>query len=206
MGYIELLIKNGTLVTPEIIRAFSSAKRNWFLPENEKNNENLNMPLPIGYGQTNSQPETVALMLELLRPSKGENALDAGCGSGWTTALLSELVGGVGKVFGVEIIPELCRFAEENLRKHSYLNRNVQIICSDAKRGLVEFAPFDVILISAASSQIPPNLISSLAVNGRLLMPVGKPREVQTLTLIRRISEDKFEKQELPGFAFVPLI
>ena len=121
MSLIDSLIQQGWLKTPEIIEAFRKIKRIDFLPEDMKDLAELNEALPIGYGQTISQPLVVAFMLELLQPKKGEKILDIGSGSGWTSALLADIVSqkeNSGKVIAIEFIPELKEFGEKNVAKY----------------------------------------------------------------------------------------
>jgi len=115
---ISELIEQGYLKTPRIIRAFKKIDRADFVLPEFKNSAYLNVPLPIGHGQTISQPLTVAFMFELLQPEVGDKILDIGSGSGWTTALLAEIMSKMGKVFSIEIVPELCEFGEGNVRKY----------------------------------------------------------------------------------------
>ena len=155
-------------------------------------------PLPIGYGQTISQPFTVTFMLELLAPQKGDKVLDVGSGSGWTTALLAVLVGEKGKVFGVEKIPELVEFGQENLAKYNFAN--AKIIQAGAELGLPSEAPFDRILVSAAADEIPKSLVSQLKTPGILVLPVK-----DTIIQIKKTATGEIFQRVFPGFAFVPL-
>jgi protein-L-isoaspartate(D-aspartate) O-methyltransferase len=207
MSLINELINSGRLKTSELIKAFKTVERRDFLRPEDSGREEINAPLDIGYGQTISQPETVVFMLEKLQPESGEKILDVGCGSGWTTALLAEAVGDKGKVYAIERIPDLKKFAEANINKYDYIkNGTVYIICSDGFYGLPEFSPFDKILVSAASEEIPSELIKELKIGGRLVMPVGKKSVSQSITAMDKISEAEFKKREYPGFIFVPLI
>ena len=130
MGLVDNLIEDGYLKTPEIISAFRKIKREDFLPKNLKSLGELNEPLPIGKGQTISQPLTVAFMFELLQPKKGDIILDVGSGSGWTTSLLGEDVGKSGKVYGIEIIKEIKEFGEENTKKYNIISKEIiKFIC-----------------------------------------------------------------------------
>lgn len=156
-------------------------------------------PLPIGYGQTISQPFTVAFMLGLLNPQKGDEVLDIGSGSGWTTALLANAVGETGKVFGVEIIPELVEFGRKNLAKYDF--PNAKIIQAGAELGLPSEAPFDRILVSAAAAEIPETLLQQLQVPGILVLPVK-----DTIVQIKKDATGEISKKEFPGFTFVPLV
>ncbi|MBP6914401.1 protein-L-isoaspartate O-methyltransferase [Candidatus Parcubacteria bacterium] len=152
-------------------------------------------PLPIGFGQTISQPSTVYFMLKLLNPQKGEKILDLGSGSGWTTALLREAVGKTGKVFGVEKIPELVELGRKNISKYNF--NNVQILQAEKLLGLPQEAPFDKILVSASAKEIPQELVSQLKDKGIMVIPVEND-------ILRIEKGGRIEKYE--GFVFVPLI
>ena len=197
---IQQLINQGYLKTPEIINAFYRIKRSDFLPQDIVEEESVNTPLPIGHGQTNSQPLTVAFMLELLKPELGQKILDIGSGSGWTSALLAGIVGPKGEVFGVERILELKEFGEKNLAK--YHLENVKFFCRDGTSGLPDYAPFDRILVSAAAYEIPKYLKGQLKIGGRMVIPTT----AQDLRLIEKISDNEFKENIYPGFVFVPLI
>jgi len=202
---INELVKLGYLKTPEFIKAFRKIKRDDFMLEEFKEEATENYPLPIGFGQTISQPMTVAIMIEILQPQKGDKILDVGSGSGWTTALLAEIVGSKGKVFGIELIPELQKFGEDNVKKYSFIKSNRAIFkCTDGAKGLPSEAPFDKIHVAAAASHIPEKLIEQLKVGGKMIVPVGI--ESQDLVLIEKTSEKIYKEQRFPGFLFVPLI
>ena len=207
MSLIDELINNGSLKSPEIIKAFRTVRRRDFIRPEDSGQAEINAPLSLGFGQTISQPQTVAFMMEKLKPGAGEKILDIGCGSGWTSALLSFIVGAVGKVYGLERICELKNFAEANLDKYNFIkNRVVHIICSDGFYGLPEFGPFDKILVSAAAEEIPDELLKQLKIGGRLVMPIGRRFASQSIIVIDRITADEFKSKEYPGFIFVPLI
>ena len=197
---INDLISEGYLKTPEIIQAFYKIKRRDFLPPELKEQEAIDAPLPIGHGVTNSQPLTVAFMLELLQPELGQKILDVGSGSGWTTALLAEIVGLEGKVFGLERIAEIKEFGDGNIRKYNF--SNVKIFCRDGSKGLPNEAPFDRILVSAAAFEIPVELKNQLKISGRLIIPT----KAGDIRLIIRKKKDEFSEKIYPGFDFVPLI
>lgn len=202
MTLVDYLIKNHTLKTPRIINAFKKIKRIDFLPDHLKDLAELDEALPIGWGQTISQPTVVAFMLELLQPKEGEKILDVGFGSGWTTALLAEIVGKKGKVFGIEIIPEVFDFGKKNISKYNFLEKGrVKLILGDGSKGYPESAPFDKILVSASAKECPPALKRDLKIGGRLVIPIR-----QSLFLFKKIKENEFEKEEFPGFLFVPLV
>lgn len=199
---INQLIKDGYLKTPLIIEAFRNIKREDFITDDLKDEADINAPLPIGYGQTISQPLTVAFMLELLQPQPGEKILDIGAGSGWQTVLLAYCVGEKGKIFAIELVPELAEFAKKNISKYNFMEKRiVEIICGDGSRGLEKQAPFDKIIVAASATEEPIALKKQLKVNGRLVIPIK-----ESIWLFVKKDNDKFEKKEFPGFAFVPLI
>jgi protein-L-isoaspartate(D-aspartate) O-methyltransferase len=202
MGLIEDLIKEGWLKTPKIIEAFRRIKRIDFLPENLKDLAELNEALPIGYGQTISQPLVVAFMLELLNPKEGEKILDVGSGSGWTTALLAQMVGEKGKVIAIDIIPELVEFGKKNVAKYNFIEKGiVEFICADGSKGYQKESPYDKILASASAKECYPAWKEQLKVGGRIVTPIGT-----SIWLFIKKSEKEFEEFEYPGFVFVPLI
>ena len=202
---IDLLIEENWLRTPRIIEAFKKIKRADFLPEDMKDLAEFNEALPIGFGQTISQPLVVAFMLEQLQPQPGDKILDVGSGSGWTTALLAEIVGSKGKVIAIEVVPELMEFGKKNVEKYNFIKKGlVEFICADGSKGYKKAAPFDKILVSAAASEISPAWKEQLKVGGRIVTPIGS-----SIWLFIKKAEKKgfvFEEVEYPGFAFVPLI
>ena len=200
---IDRLISEGYLKTPRIISAFRRVDRKLFLSDEFQGDFELNAPLPIGYGQTNSQPLTVAFMLEQLQPGAGERILDIGSGSGWTTALLAEIVGPDGLVYAMERVPQLRQFGESNVKKLGY--QNVEFKTGDGSQGWPEHAPYDVIEVAAAAQSVPDALIDQLAVTGRLLIPIGTEAG-QDLTLLTKQPDNQCVSETFPGFAFVPLI
>lgn len=203
MGLIENLIIEGWLKSPQIIKAFRKIKRKDFLPEKIKNLAELNEALSIGFGQTISQPLVVAFMLELLQPKSGEKILDIGSGSGWTSALLAEIVGKNGKVIALEIIPELKEFGENNVAKYNFIEKGiVKFLCCDGSKGYKKEAPFDKILCSAAvQKEIPLAWKEQLKIGGRIVTPISS-----SIWLFIKKTATEFEKFEYPGFVFVPLI
>lgn len=252
MELIDSLINEGWLKTPRIIGAFRKIKRADFLPARTRHNfadvdgsvagwpddmkdlAELNEALSIGYGQTISQPLVVAFMMELLQPSVGEKILDIGSGSGWTTALLSEIVGNKGKVIAIEIVPELKKFGEKNVEKYNFLapyrtegsgagieKGIAEFICADGSKGYKKEAPYDKILASAAIypvrnevsngvDKLPSAWKEQLKIGGRIVTPIGSSiwLFIKKSSSFAEATKDKaeFEEIEYPGFAFVPLI
>ena len=209
MNLIDFLIKEGWLKTPRIIEAFREIKRVDFLPNDIKDLAEMNEALPIGYGQTISQPLVVAFMLELLDPRPGDKILDIGSGSGWTTALLAEIVGEKGKVIAIEIVPELKEFGEKNVSKYNFIKKGItEFICVDGSKGYPNISTcpelaegFDKILASASARELPRAWKEQLKIGGRIVTPIGS-----SIWLFIKKTENEFEETEFPGFAFVPLI
>ena len=202
MSLIDDLIEGGWLKDDRIISAFTKIKRVDFVTPGMEDLSQLNEALPIGYGQTISQPLVVGFMIELLDPREGEKILDVGSGSGWTTALLAELVGEMGKVVAVEIIPELKTFGESNVRKYDFVERGIaQFICGDGSKGYKSQAPFDKILASASAKEMPNAWKEQLKIGGRIVTPIDS-----SIWLFIKKSETEFEKTEYPGFVFVPFV
>ena len=202
MNLIDSLIQEGWLKTPRIIDAFKKIKRIDFLPEDMQDLAELNEALPIGYGQTISQPLVVAFMLELLEPKEGERILDVGSGSGWTTALLADIVKPKGRVFAIEIIPELKEFGEKNTAKYNFVEKGItEFICTDGSKGYQKGALYDKILASASAAKLPLNWKEQLKIGGRIVAPIGS-----SIWLSVKKSEKEFQEIEYPGFAFVPLL
>lgn len=201
--WLEELISNGTVKNPVLIEAFKNVDREDFLPEEIKQMACADAALPLFKGQTISQPTTVAFMLELLEPERGQKILDIGSGSGWQTALLAHAVGERGKVFAIEVIPELKKYGEENVKKYGFTN--VKFILADGKRGLHKEAPFDRVIAACYAPSVPQDLLKQLSPKeGRLVMPVGESY-MQNIALIIK-NNSKLKEKYFPGFVFVPLV
>lgn len=196
------LVKNlqykGVLKTASIIKAFENIDRKDFVLKKYQNEAYEDIPLPIGYGQTISQPYTVAFMLELLNPKTGDKVLDVGSGSGYSSALLAEIVGESGKVEAREIIGDLLKQAKENIKKYPYLNINFSFPQDDTSQ---EGQIYDRILVSAAADKIPNYLTKQLKTKGKLVIPINN-----SIYKITKKEDNSIEKQEFYGFSFVALI
>lgn len=178
--------------------AFDAVPRRQFLPTGERRRASYDGPIPIGYGQTNSQPSTVAAMLRLLDVQPGQRVLDVGAGSGWTTALLAHLVGPDGLVVGVELVPELATWGEENVRRTSGEWASVRAADPDLL-GAPDLAPYDRILVSARADTVPVALLGQLADPGRMVVPVAG-----VMTVVERAGgEDRTSGHG--HYLFVPL-
>lgn len=200
---VESLIKEGILKSEEVIRAMLSVPREEFVPLRYRELAYLDTPLSIGYGQTISAPHMVAIMTEALKPSRGDRVLEVGSGSGYQAAIIAEMVKPEGHVWTVEIVPELAKFAEENLRRTGYLDY-VTVIVGDGSRGYEYAAPYDRVIVTAAAPRIPEPLISQLREGGRMVIPVGDSY-VQTLKIVEKKGGTLRIEDSVPC-VFVPLL
>lgn len=191
------------LFSEPVLDAFARVKRECFLPEKMQSASYVDDAIPIGWNQTISQPSTIAQMLELLEVQLGLKILEVGSGSGYVLALLKEMIGAKGKVFGVELLPELVEQSKKNLECNG--SNRIQIKQADGSEGWKEKAPFDRILISAACPFVPKPLFEQLKEGGIAIAPVGDPG-FQTLTIMKKINGKPFKKEFLENyFVFVPL-
>ncbi len=197
--FVQKFMRTGVLRTSKIIEAFQKIDRKDFVLPECQAQAYEDYPLPIGQGQTISQPYTVAFMLELLEPREGQKILDVGSGSGWTTALLAYITGEKGKVYGLEIIPELVALGQKNLKKYQF--PQAVILQAGEELGLLKEAPFDRILASAAAKELPQQLIQQLKIGGIMVIPVQG-----NILKVTKISETKTHIQTFEGFRFVPLV
>lgn len=199
---VHKLIQGGALKNTRVIKAFRAINRADFVHQEAKKEADENYPLPIGEGQIISQPEIVAFMLELLDPKPGMRVLDIGAGSGWQTALLAFIVGEQGKVTAIERIPELCKFAKENIEKYGFLSsQRVEFFCGDAAT-LMPAKNYDAVIAAAATTKEIPDLWrKAVGVGGKIIAPIAG-----SLWLFTKLGENQWEEKEFPGFAFVPLI
>jgi len=193
--------KNSYNFDKKIMLAFRDIPREKFVLKKYKNEAYADMALPLLMGQTISQPTTIMIMLNALEVKRGENVLEIGTGSGYQTALLSKLVGPRGKVTSLEVLPELIDFAKKNLRKIK-LDKNIKIVKIDGSKGYEKFAPYDKIIVAAASPKINQVLLSQLIREGVMVLPVGKIYEQKLLKITK--SRD-LRTENLGEFLFVPL-
>ena len=195
---INHLIETNAMHSQNIIDAFLNVDRANFVLDANDYAVYADHPLPIGHGQTISQPTTVAMMLEMLNPQAGQKVLDIGSGSGYTTALLAYIVGDKGSVTGLERVPYLVKYGNDNLKKYGW--KNVKIIQSENGLGLVG-ETFDRILVSAAANEFPLKLTQQLNIGGKLVIPVKN-----SIFEITKKEDGELQGVEHYGFTFVPLI
>ena len=202
-GYRRRLIeeiRNRGIEDLEILQLFDRVPRHPFVPEGVWNRAYEDAPIPIGYQQTASQPSLQALYLSILRPQTEERVLEIGTGSGFLTALLASMVD---RVYSVERIRELSGRARKALDSMGYLN--VALLVGDGTIGWRKYAPFEIIVVSAASPSVPPALMDQLADPGRMLIPVGS-KDAQNLLLVRKEGGTITEEEVQSGCTFVPLL
>ncbi len=199
---VHRLERLGFLRDPRVARAMGAVPRHLFVPEDLAAVAYVDEPLPLGKGQTISAPHMVAMMLEAIDLWPGQRVLEVGTGSGYHAALAARLVAPGGLVFTLERIPELAERAEANFRASGA--EGVEVVVGDGSLGLPDRAPFDRILVTAASPSTPPPLVEQLAVGGRLIIPIGSPYS-QDLVLLEK-DEKGVHTTDLGGCAFVPLV
>lgn len=195
---VETQIRSRGITNVPVLEAMKKVPRHKFVSEEYMDEAYNDYPLPIGFGQTISQPYIVAYMTEAVKPGPKKKALEIGTGSGYQAAILAEIVQ---KVFTIEIIPELAEESAVRLRRLGY--KNIECRSGDGYQGWPEHAPFDIIIVTAASEIIPQPLIDQLAENGRLIIPVGPPSTVQELNLVVK-RNGKTETKRLTFVRFVP--
>jgi protein-L-isoaspartate(D-aspartate) O-methyltransferase len=185
---------------PHVLQALRKVRRAAFVPEAVVSHANVNAPLPIGHGQTISQPFIVALMSELLDLRPEDHVLEVGTGSGYQAAVLAELTG---TVCSIEVIPELAARAAKVLAAEGY--GGVTLRTGDGALGWPERAPFDAIIVTAAAREVPPALLAQLRPGGRMVIPVGEAYGDQDLRLLRKDGEGDVTSRSVLSVAFVPL-
>jgi protein-L-isoaspartate(D-aspartate) O-methyltransferase len=185
-------------ISERVLAVMSEVPRHLFVPDGE--GAYYNHPLPIGHGQTISQPYIVALMTDLLRPGKDDTVLEVGTGSGYQAAILSELAG---KVYSIEIVAPLAARATKLLRELGY--DNVEVKTGDGHAGWPEHAPYDAIVVTAAPTEVPQALIDQLKPDGRMVIPVGESWFSQELMLITKDPDGASHRKDILPVRFVPL-
>jgi len=183
-----------------VLAVLGTLPRHEFVPEKLRGVAYENRPLAIGYGQTISQPFIVALMTDLLKLKPGDRVLEVGAGSGYQAAVLAQLGA---RVHSIEIIAPLGEAARKRLRRLGY--DKVEVRIGDGYYGWEEAAPFDGIIVTAATNHIPPPLIAQLKPGGRMLVPVGNPFGVQHLVIVKKDASDRITTQKILPVRFVPL-
>ena len=188
-------------MSPRVRAALGKVERQQLVPAGQRALAYRNHPLPIGQGQTISQPYIVALSTDLLAPQPHHTVLEVGTGSCYQAAVLAEIVA---KVFSIEIIFSLAKEAEERLNQLGY--QNIQIRIGDGYKGWPEKAPFDGIVVTAAAPQVPEALLAQLKPGGRLVIPVGAAGDAQELLLITKDPDGKTRQKKVLPVRFVPLV
>lgn len=195
---IKKLQKNG-ITDNSVLEAFLKCDRHKFIPDAMSHLAYEDTALHIGYGQTISQPTTVAIMTQFAKIQKGDRVLEIGTGSGFQGAILATMGA---RVFTIEREYDLFLVARERFEKLGY---GIQTKWGDGSIGWNEFAPYDAILVTAGSPSVPEPLKNQLTIGGRLIIPVGE-RDSQVMVIIHKTGQNEFSKNELPNFAFVPLL
>ena len=185
---------------PEVVEALRRTPRRDFVPEEQARDAYANRPLPLGFGQTISQPFIVALMTQMLAPRADHLVLEVGTGSGWQAAVLARLVR---RVVSVEIIDALAEGAAERLRLLGV--SNVETHRGDGRQGWPQCAPYDGIIVTACAAEVPPALVEQLRPGGRMAIPVGRPYGDQDLYLVRKSADGQVSSRAVLPVAFVPL-
>lgn len=196
---VELHLRGRDIASGPVLAAMERVPRHKFVPEKALASAYEDYPLPIGQGQTISQPYIVALMIQYAQIKPGQKVLEIGSGCGYAAAVMGEIAA---EVYGVEIVPELASMAQENLKKVGC--SNVHVVQGDGNLGLPGEAPFDAIIVSAAAGRIPQALRDQVKVGGRLVIPVGT--DVQWIEIHQRISDDDWEVLQEDPVRFVPLV
>ena len=195
------LVTGHAEISPRVMAAMRDVPRAAFVPLERRRDAYGNFPLPIGMGQTISQPFIVALMTDLLKPQAEHCVLEVGTGSGYQAAVLSRLVA---RVYSLEVIPELARAATRLLAELNYANVMVQH--GDGYSGWREYAPYDRIMVTAAAPGVPEALVEQLKPGGSMVIPVGLPYQRQELRVLTKETSGRVRSRDILGVAFVPLV
>ena len=199
MSMVARQIESRGVDDPKVLAAMRSAPRHRFVPENAKRRAYADSPLPIGHGQTISQPYIVAYMTEALEIGKGDKVLEIGTGSGYQAAVLAEITD---EVFTIEIVEPLAKRAARDLKEAGY--DAVATRHADGYYGWESEAPFDAIIVTAAARSIPPPLVEQLKEGGRMIIPVGPAFGMQRLVLVQKDSGGEIRTDSLMPVRFVP--
>lgn len=197
---VERQIEARGIDDPRVLEAMRDVERHRFVPEELRDRAYADTPLPIGYGQTISQPYIVALMTALLELEAGAKVLEVGTGSGYQAAVLAAMDV---QVFTLEIVPELHERTEDLFERLGYAS--VHSVQGDGYFGLPDEAPFDAIIVTAAVDHIPPPLLEQLAAGGRMVIPVGPAFGSQTLVVVSKTSQGRVERESVLPVRFVPM-
>jgi protein-L-isoaspartate(D-aspartate) O-methyltransferase len=195
---VEHLRRQG--VSEGVLTAMMQVKRHLFVPLHFGDQAYADYPLPIGEGQTISAPHMVAMMCDYLELKKGEKVLEIGAGSGYHAAVIAEIIGDEGHIYSVERIQWLVEFSKENLQRAGY--KNVTVILGDGTLGLSEHAPYDKISVTCTAPDVPPPLLEQLKTGGKMVIPIGKYRQV--LYLVKK--RNGVERERKCDVVFVPLL
>ena len=198
---VERQLRRRGITEPDILDAFRAVPREAFVGEDVSQHAYGDYPLPIGAGQTISQPYIVALMIQAAAIGASDKVLEVGAGSGYAAAVISRIAD---KVIGIERHHELVDTARERLRRLGYAN--VEIVEGDGTLGWPDEAPYDAVLAAASGSHVPESLIAQLVPGGRLIIPLGEPGWAQELVKVTRLTDGSLKRENLGGVRFVPLI
>ena len=200
--YAETRAETGlAAMSPRVRAAMAKVERHRLVPPGQAAQAYQNRPLPIGAGQTISQPYIVALSTDLIAPEPHHSVLEVGTGSGYQAAVLAELVA---KVYSIELVPALASSADKALKKLQY--KNIEIRVGDGYQGWPAKAPFDGIVVTAAAPNVPPALVAQLKAGGRMVIPVGAAGGVQELLLVSRAADGSLSEKRVIPVRFVPLV
>jgi len=200
--YAETRAETGlAAMSPAVRTALGKVERHRLVPPELAREAYRNHPLPIGEGQTISQPYIVALSTDLIEPKPGQVVLEVGTGSGYQAAVLAEIVQ---QVYSIEIVPSLARSAQARLAELGY--RNIEVRIGDGYAGWPEKAPFDGIIVTAAAPRVPPALVEQLKPGGKMVIPVGGQWGVQELEVITRRADGGYDRKSVLPVRFVPLV
>lgn len=195
----EISYSGGSSLSPSVVAAMQKVKRHLFVPSSQAVNAYLNRPLPIGYGQTISQPLIVAMMTDLMQVKSDDKVLEIGTGSGYQAAVLAEIAK---TVYSIEIIHPLGKQATKRLKLLGY--KNIEVRLGDGYYGWPEEAPFDAIIVTAAASHVPPPLLKQLKPGGKMLIPLGTHFMAQYLMLVEKQMNGSVTSKQILPVRFVP--